>query len=156
MKVDFGVGPSLNWDTLDFVNDVVDIYGFKTLTKEKLYTFYEHIYNTVSEDKKEKYQKRLDLLKTDPTKSPEKKIEDAEVTSKFDMMKVRPMTKAEFLYIIMTLIVRQEYHTTTTRYPTERPGSVYPTKIKVGSTSPSRIVKFKSQFNSKEFFIYDR
>ena len=63
-----------------------------------------------------------------------------------DRNKIHPLTNVEMLYIATYEAVNKRY-TTVCRYPCIEMGSTFPTKPVVGSTSPSRVVKFKSQYN---------
>ena len=74
------------------------------------------------------------LLKNEPEKA-----------KMFDMKKVRPLTYVEMIYIA-TYQATLGKHGTITRYPAIEIGSIYPTKVKVATTVPSRTITFKSQY----------
>ena len=74
------------------------------------------------------------LLKNEPEKA-----------KTFDMKKVRPITYVEMIYIA-TYQATLGKHGTITRYPAIEIGSIYPTKVKVATTVPSRTITFKSQY----------
>jgi hypothetical protein len=68
-----------------------------------------------------------------------------------DPSKIRPLTYVEMIYLA-TYRATYDKHCTITRYPAIEMGSIYPSKIKIGTTLPSRKVKFSSQYND-DYFI---
>lgn len=62
-----------------------------------------------------------------------------------DMNKLRPITYLEMMYFATYFATRDKY-CTITRYPAIELGSIYPTKVKIGTTIPSREVYFTSQY----------
>jgi hypothetical protein len=69
-----------------------------------------------------------------------------------DKSKIRPLTYTEMLYLA-TYRATVDKYCTFTRYPAIELGSIYPTKIKVGSTIPNRQVMFKSQYDDKAILL---
>lgn len=63
-----------------------------------------------------------------------------------DRTKIHPLTNIEMLYIATYEATKNRY-CTFVRFPVIEYGSTYPSIPVVGSTSPGRIVKFKSQYN---------
>ena len=74
--------------------------------------------------------------------------EDESKKEKIDMSKVRPLTKVEMLYLATFAATHTKY-ATITRFPAVETGSIYPSKVVVATTSPSRIVVLKSQYNKE-------
>lgn len=66
-----------------------------------------------------------------------------------DFKRVRPLTYLEMLYMA-TYRATRDKHVLVTRYPAIEMGSIYPSRTKIGSTVPSRVVTFSNQFDSKE------
>lgn len=69
----------------------------------------------------------------------------------FDMNKVHPLTYLEMMYISCCVAANNKY-ATITRYPAIEIGSIYPAKVVVGSTVPSRVVTMKNQNNNTPVF----
>lgn len=63
-----------------------------------------------------------------------------------DMKRVRPFTYMEMIYM-STYRATADKHVLVTRYPAIEIGSIYPSRTKIGSTVPSRVVSFSSQFD---------
>ena len=61
----------------------------------------------------------------------------------FDPQKLRPLTLMEMFYMA-TYLASYDKHVLITRYPVIGMGSIYPSKVKLYSTSPDRKVTFKS------------
>lgn len=70
-----------------------------------------------------------------------------------DRKKIRPLTKIEMLYIA-TYHAVEGHFSSITRYPAIEVGSIYPTKPALASTSPSRVVAFRSQYAPDMGVIY--
>lgn len=66
-----------------------------------------------------------------------------------DRKYIRPLTYMEMLYLATFRATAGKFMTFT-RYPAIEIGSIYPTRIKVGTTIPSRKVRFMSQYDEKE------
>ena len=115
------------------------IGGYRFLTVNGLKLFYEKLYQA---RQKPKHKDKLDLIN--------KNIE----SGKIDFTKVRPLTKVELLYIATVRATYNKY-TTITRYPAIEVGSIYPSRPKIMTTQPSRVVKFMSQYlnNSDDQFV---
>lgn len=64
----------------------------------------------------------------------------------FNMAYVRPLTYLDMMYLA-TVMATQGRYCTVTRYPAIELGSIYPSKVKVMSTTPSREVIYRSQYN---------
>jgi len=64
---------------------------------------------------------------------------------------IRPLTYLEMFYLA-TFRASQGKHCTITRYPAIEMGSIYPAKVKVSTTLPSRKVQFSSQYKD-DYFI---
>lgn len=62
-----------------------------------------------------------------------------------DTSKIRPLTYVEMMYFATYKAVLGR-HVTVTRYPAIEIGSIYPSKVKIGTTVPSKKVKFTSQY----------
>lgn len=63
-----------------------------------------------------------------------------------DRQKIRALTKIEMLYLA-TYAATKDKFCTITRFPAVEVGSIYPSKVSVLTTSPDRVVNFKSQYN---------
>lgn len=70
-----------------------------------------------------------------------------ETTAAIDRTKLRPLTRVEMLYLA-TFAATHSGYTTVTRFPAVETGSIYPSQVVILTTSPSRIVTFKSQYLS--------
>lgn len=82
------------------------------------------------------------------------KINDSKLSKyKIDKNKIHPLTNVEMLYIATHKAASGKY-TTICRYPAIEMGSTFPTKPVVASTSPSRVVRLKSQYNPNEEIVY--
>lgn len=64
---------------------------------------------------------------------------------------IRSLTYLEMFYLA-TFRATQDKYCTITRYPAIEMGSIYPTKVKIGTTLPSRKVQFASQYKD-DYFI---
>jgi len=113
------------------------IGGYRFLTVNGLKLFYEKLYQA---RQKPKYKDVLNILN--------KYLE----SGKIDLTKVRPLTKIELLYIA-TVEATFDKFTTITRYPAIEVGSIYPSKPKVMSTQPSRVVKLVSQYSNESLTL---
>lgn len=65
-----------------------------------------------------------------------------------DRQKIRPLTYLEMMYLAVYRATRDK-HCTITRYPAIEMGSIYPSRAKIGSTIPSRMVEFSSQYQDE-------
>lgn len=64
---------------------------------------------------------------------------------------LRPLTYLEMIYLA-AFRATHDKHCTITRYPAIELGSIYPSKVKIGTTLPSRKVKFSSQYK-EDYFV---
>lgn len=69
---------------------------------------------------------------------------------KFDMQYIRPLTMTELMYIA-TFAVTNDKYVYITRYPVLNMESTYPSRIHLGSTTPSRVVTFRAQTDDTVF-----
>ena len=69
-----------------------------------------------------------------------------------DKDKLRPLTYIEMLYIAVFYASKGKY-ATITRYPAIEIGSIYPAKVKIASTVPSRKVYFMSQYAQNDYEV---
>ena len=66
-----------------------------------------------------------------------------------DFRRIRPLTYIEMLYMA-TYRATSDKHVLVTRYPAIELGSIYPSKSKIGSTVPSRVVTFSNQYGDNK------
>ena len=66
---------------------------------------------------------------------------------------LRPLTYLEMMYMAVYKATMDRY-ATITRYPAIEIGSIYPSKVKIGSTIPSRIVMFRNQYSPNMAITY--
>lgn len=131
----------------EFLNNYKDIPIVNKLIKEAEASNYETEYTRTIENsevhRKEVFCEYVAKIVTD-SKLSEYKV---------DRSKIHPLTNVEMLYIA-TFEATKNRFVTVTRYPCISSSSIYPTKPVSGSTSPSRVVKFKSQYNPSNEVIY--
>ena len=65
---------------------------------------------------------------------------------------IRPLTYVEMLYIATFYAAKGKY-ATITRYPAIEVGSIFPAKVKIASTVPSRKVYFASQYAQNSYQV---
>jgi len=69
-----------------------------------------------------------------------------------DRNKLRPLTYIEIMYIAVFYAAKGKF-ATITRYPAIEVGSIFPAKVKVASTVPSRKVYFASQYAQNDYEV---
>lgn len=69
----------------------------------------------------------------------------------FNENKIRPLTYLEMMYISCYVATIDKY-ATITRYPAIEIGSIYPAKVIVGSTVPSKVVTWRNQYNNTPIY----
>jgi len=96
---------------------------------------------TIDKTNQEKYKKELycEWLA-------ESVIPQIESNVTVDRQKIRALTKIEMLYLA-TYAATHDKFCTITRFPAVEVGSIYPSKVSVLTTSPDRVVNFKSQYS---------
>ena len=69
-----------------------------------------------------------------------------------DKSKLRPLTYIEMMYIAVFFASEGKF-ATITRYPAIEVGSIFPAKVKIASTVPSRKVYFASQYAQNDYVV---